>query len=145
VTELRPNTIIKDDAIPQLLRQQSQATFITINERDFWRKVVITEQFCVVCLTLPDSRTHEIPDVLRELFRHSEFKTKANRMNRKAVSRLKTKSLNASTLSPEGNRGYQLNMDKKKAAQYANSMGLDNITMAVFVPVLCWPSYPVWR
>jgi hypothetical protein len=41
VTELRPNTIIKDDAIPQLLRQQNQATFITINEKDFWRKVAI--------------------------------------------------------------------------------------------------------
>jgi hypothetical protein len=31
---------------------------------------------------------------------------------------------------------YQLSIDKKKAAQYASSMGLDNITMAVFVPVL---------
>lgn len=82
VTELRPNTIIKDDAIPQLLRQQNQPTFITINERDFWRKVVINEQFCVVCLTLPDSRTQEIPDVLRELFRYSEFKTKTNRMGK---------------------------------------------------------------
>jgi hypothetical protein len=82
ITELRPNTIIKDDAIPQLLRQQNQATFITINERDFWRKVTITEQFCVVCLTLPDSRTYEIPNILRELFQYSEFKTKANRMGK---------------------------------------------------------------
>ncbi len=68
VTELRPNTIIKDDAIPQLLRQQNQATFITINEKDFWRKVAISEQFCVVCLTLLDSRTHEIPELLRGLW-----------------------------------------------------------------------------
>ncbi len=82
VTELRPNTIIKDDAIPQLLRQQNQATFITINEKDFWRKVAISEQFCVVCLTLLDSRTHEIPELLRGLFRLSEFKTKANRMGK---------------------------------------------------------------
>ena len=82
ITELRPNTIIKDDAIPQLLQQQNQATFVTINERDFWRKVAISEQFCVVCLTLPDSRTNEIPDILRELFRYSEFKTKADRMGK---------------------------------------------------------------
>jgi hypothetical protein len=82
VTELRPNTIIKDDAIPQLLQQQNQATFITINEKDFWRKVEISEQFCVVCFTLPDSRTHEIPDLLRRLFRLSEIKTKANRMGK---------------------------------------------------------------
>lgn len=82
ITELRPNTIIKDDAIPQLLRQQNQATFITINERDFWRKVVINEKFCVVCLTLSDSRIQEISGILRGLFRHSEFKTKANRMGK---------------------------------------------------------------
>ncbi|MDM8526564.1 AAA-like domain-containing protein [Anaerolineales bacterium HSG24] len=31
---------------------------------------------------------------------------------------------------------YQLDVDKGKAAQYAKSLGLDNITMAVFVPVL---------
>ena len=82
VTELRPNTIIKDDAIPQLLQQQNQATFVTINEKDFWRKVEINEQFCVVCLRLPDSKTHEISELLRTLFRHSEFKTKANRMGK---------------------------------------------------------------
>ncbi len=82
VTELRPNTIIKDDAIPQLLRQQNQPTFITINEKDFWHKVMISEQFCIICLKLPDSRTHEIPELLKELFRRSEFKTKANRMGK---------------------------------------------------------------
>ncbi|MDM8526563.1 AAA-like domain-containing protein [Anaerolineales bacterium HSG24] len=31
---------------------------------------------------------------------------------------------------------YRLDVDKGKAAQYAKSLGLDNITMAVFVPVL---------
>ncbi|MDM8526569.1 ATP-binding protein [Anaerolineales bacterium HSG24] len=31
---------------------------------------------------------------------------------------------------------YRLDLDKGKAAQYAKSLGLDNITMAVFVPVL---------
>ncbi len=41
ITDLRPGTIIKDDAIPALLRRQQQPTFVTINERDFWRKVTI--------------------------------------------------------------------------------------------------------
>lgn len=36
ITDLRPNTIIKDDAIPGLLRQQIQPAFVTINEKDFW-------------------------------------------------------------------------------------------------------------
>lgn len=31
ITDLRPHTVIKDDAIPGLLRQQSQPTFVTIN------------------------------------------------------------------------------------------------------------------
>jgi hypothetical protein len=35
IMDLRPNTVIKDDAIPELLRQQSQSTFVTINEKDF--------------------------------------------------------------------------------------------------------------
>ena len=35
IIDLRPNTIIKDDAIPELLRQSGQPMFATINERDF--------------------------------------------------------------------------------------------------------------
>jgi hypothetical protein len=58
ITDLRPGTVIKDDAIPVLLRQQQQATFLTINESDFWRKVAIDARFCVVCFALPDSRAH---------------------------------------------------------------------------------------
>ena len=38
INELRPHTVIKDDAIPKLLRQQSQPTFVTINERTFGGK-----------------------------------------------------------------------------------------------------------
>lgn len=82
ITDLRPNTVIKDDAIPELLRQQNQPTFVTINERDFWRKVEIDGRFCVVCFTLSDARAREIPAALRLLFRHSEFKTKARRMGK---------------------------------------------------------------
>jgi hypothetical protein len=41
IMDLRPNTVIKDDAIPALLRLQNQPTFVTINERDFWKKVAI--------------------------------------------------------------------------------------------------------
>ncbi len=82
IIELRPDTIIKDDAVPQLLRRQNQPTFVTINGIDFWRKVAIDNQFCLVCFTLPDSRTHEIPQSLRSLFRYPEFNTKAKRMGK---------------------------------------------------------------
>ncbi len=82
ITDLRPNTVIKDDAIPKLLRQQNQPTFVTINESDFWQKIAIDHRYCVVCFTLPDSRAHEIPQSLRSLLRRPEFRTKAKRMGK---------------------------------------------------------------
>jgi len=80
ITDLRPGTVIKDDAL--LLRQQHQATFITINESDFWQKVRIDTHFCVVCFALPDSRAGEIPVLLRAVFRLAAFQTKARRMGK---------------------------------------------------------------
>jgi hypothetical protein len=80
ITELRPNSVIKDDAIPLLLRQQRQPTFVTINERDFWQKVTIDHRFCVACFALSDSRVPEIPLRLKRLFRTTPFRTKSRRM-----------------------------------------------------------------
>ena len=82
ITDLRPATIIKDEAIPILLRQQRSATFLTINESDFWRKVSIDRHYCVVCFAQPDSQAGEIPDLLRAVFRHDQFRTKARRMGK---------------------------------------------------------------
>lgn len=82
ITDLRPGTVIKDDAIPALLRREARPTFVTINESDFWRKVAITEHFCIVCIALPDSRAGEIPALLQRLLHHPEFRTKAQRMGR---------------------------------------------------------------
>lgn len=82
VTDLRPGTVIKDDAIPKLLQQQNQPTFVTINAKDFWRQVLISSQFCVVCFALPDSRADEISLLLRSLFGHAAFKTKKDRMGK---------------------------------------------------------------
>jgi hypothetical protein len=80
ITDLLPGTVIKDDVIPVLLHQQRQATFLTINETDFWRKVAIDDRFCVVCFTLPDSRVRENPNLLRAVFRLPAFRTKTRRM-----------------------------------------------------------------
>jgi hypothetical protein len=79
ISDLRPNTVIKDDPIPELLRQQNQPAFVTINESDFWRKVAIDKRYCIICFMLPDSRVQEIPHSLRSLLRRSEFNTKAKR------------------------------------------------------------------
>ena len=82
IIDLRPNTVIKDDAIPGLLQQERQPTFVTINERDFWRKVQPSNSYCLVCFTLPDSRVNEIAQDLRELFQHTDFNTKSKRMGK---------------------------------------------------------------
>lgn len=89
IIDLRPHSVIKDDAIPELLRQQNQPVFVTINGKDFWRKVSIDNTFCIVCFALKDSQVNKIPQLLRSLFHHSEFKTKERRMGK--VIRLKNK------------------------------------------------------
>jgi hypothetical protein len=80
ITELRPGTVIKDEAIPTLLAQANEPTFVTINETDFWRRVAITDRFCVVCLALSDSRATEVPGLLQRFLRHPHSRTKARRM-----------------------------------------------------------------
>lgn len=79
LTELRPDTIIKDDAIPALLRSQRKPTFVTINVSHFWQRVPIDERFCVVCFALPDERLERLPSLLRLLFRNPDFSTKRQR------------------------------------------------------------------
>lgn len=79
VTSLRPGTVIKDEAIPLLLRQVGDPTFVTINTTDFWGRMKAENHFCVVCFPFPDDRVEEIPDLLRRLFRFPEFKSKRAR------------------------------------------------------------------
>ncbi len=82
ILDLRPNTIIKDDTIPALLQQQSQPTFVTINDRDFWQRAPCDVRYCMACFALSDDRASDISRLLRVLFRLSEFRTKAQRMGK---------------------------------------------------------------
>jgi hypothetical protein len=81
---LRPGTLIKDDAVPMLLAQIKQPTFVTINVHDFWGRVPADGRYCIVCVDVPDERQDEVPDFLRRLFRLPDFKTKAARMGKVA-------------------------------------------------------------
>ncbi|MBI4672101.1 MAG: hypothetical protein HY741_10605 [Chloroflexi bacterium] len=82
VSSLRPNSVIKDEALPTLLREQNQPTFVTINETDFWQRIPASESYCVVCFALTDARVREIPQRLRALLEYPEFRTKAARMGK---------------------------------------------------------------
>jgi hypothetical protein len=77
VKTLRPGTVIKDDAIPTLLRRLKQPTFVTINDADFWRRVPGDRSYCIVCLALTIDQADKVSGWLRQLFRLPEFKTKA--------------------------------------------------------------------
>lgn len=79
IRDLRPGTVIKDDAIPQILSQLHKPTFVTINVADFWAKLSADNRFCVVCFPINDSEVPSIPGLLRSLFGHEKFKTKSLR------------------------------------------------------------------
>ena len=85
ITALRLSTVIKDDAIPLLLRQISDPTFVTINTTDFWGRIAAEQHYCITCFPLPDERIDEISGLLRQLFRFTEFKTKPARRGKVAL------------------------------------------------------------
>ncbi|MGH2354261.1 MAG: hypothetical protein ACRDI2_13100 [Chloroflexota bacterium] len=82
VTALRPGTVIKDDAIPVLLRRAVQPTFVTINVRDFWGIAPAHDRYCIVTLDLPATRISDVSKQLRRLLRLREFSDKASRMGK---------------------------------------------------------------
>ena len=82
ITDLRPNSVIKDESVTVLLQRLAQPTFVTINETDFWRRTALTNAFCIVCVAVPDSRLGEVAPLVRRLLRHPQFRTKKLRMGR---------------------------------------------------------------
>ncbi len=82
INDLRPGTVIKDEAVPSLLQRVKQPTFITINHIDFWRRVPANPAYCIVCLKLTVESVNELPHWLRLLFRLAEFKTRNARMGK---------------------------------------------------------------
>lgn len=84
IRDLRPGSVIKDDAVPHLLRTQHQPTFVTLNWKHFWQRTAADRRFSVVCFVLTTEQVHEISPLLRRLMRLPEFKSRAVRMGRVA-------------------------------------------------------------
>ena len=82
IKDLRLRTLIKDDAVPTLLRTVKQPAFLTTNVSDFWGKMPAHPAYCIICFDLPNERIVEIPRLLRLVLRFAEFKTKAARMGK---------------------------------------------------------------
>lgn len=79
ITQLRPDTVIRDDAIPMLLWVARQPTFVTINVTDFWRRLTPEAQFCLFCVAVPHTRALEVPALLHRLFALEPFRIRHQR------------------------------------------------------------------
>jgi hypothetical protein len=82
VMALRPGSLIKDEAIPVLLRSVAHPTFVTINVTDFWKKSPAHRSYAIINIALPKERAHEVPGILQQVLRQPAFKTKAARMGK---------------------------------------------------------------
>lgn len=82
INTLRPRTLVKDDAIPMLLRLAQQPTFLTINVDDFWLKAEAKPNYCIVALPIRQEEFLSTNDWLRRCLRMPEFSSKANRMGK---------------------------------------------------------------
>jgi hypothetical protein len=82
ITSLRPGTVIKDEAIPDLLRRERQPTFVTANVSDFWRVASPDPGYCIVAAHLSSSGAEHVSVLVRRLFGRREFATKATRMGK---------------------------------------------------------------
>jgi hypothetical protein len=82
ITQLRPHTVILDEAIPMLLQAVSRPTFVTINVADFWRRLAPNHRFCIVCCAVPHTRAQEVPDLLRRVLALEPFRTRSRRLGK---------------------------------------------------------------
>jgi hypothetical protein len=82
LNSLRLGTLVKDEAVPMLLRTVSRPTFVTLNVDDFWHKIPPDPHYSIICFELTAKEVLKLPDILRTIFQMPEFKTKAARMGK---------------------------------------------------------------
>jgi hypothetical protein len=83
IEDLAPDETLKDDRILQILRNQKQPTFVTLDS-GFFHKRRCDRRYCLIYFVVPRQQQNRIPSLLRQLLRLSEFKTKAARMGKVA-------------------------------------------------------------
>lgn len=79
--QLRPGEHILDDRVPEILRTCNQPTFLTIDD-DFWKPIFCHRSYCIIVAEIDFRRQQELPELLRQLYRHARFKTRAQRMGK---------------------------------------------------------------
>ena len=66
--------------IPALLHSTEQPTFVTINYKDFWKKIPASPDYCVICFKISQEQVDELPDLLRWVLSLPGLRTKRERM-----------------------------------------------------------------
>jgi len=85
--DLKPGEHVLDDRVPTILLELDRPTLITIDQ-DFWDRKLCHPSYGIMVFNLEDDEQPLLPDLLRALFRQSEFATRAARMGKVArVSR----------------------------------------------------------
>jgi hypothetical protein len=79
--ELRPGQHILDDRVPEILLTCRQPTFATI-DADFWKPSLRHLGYCIAFVDVDFRRQQEVPGLLRQLFRHPAFASRAQRMGK---------------------------------------------------------------
>lgn len=95
MTQLRPHTVIRDEAMPMLLRTARRPTFVTINVGDFWRQMVPDRRFCVACCALSHTHALEVSVLLRRFFALDRSRTQQQRLG--TIARLSVHQVQYST------------------------------------------------
>ncbi|MHB8575305.1 MAG: hypothetical protein ACYDCQ_08235 [Dehalococcoidia bacterium] len=79
--EVRPQEVIKDERVPAILRTLQRPTFVTIDDW-FWNRNRRAAHYCIVYIALREDEQQDLPALLRRLFRHAQFRTRALRMGK---------------------------------------------------------------
>jgi hypothetical protein len=80
---LRRGEHVLDDRVPEILLTLNRPTFVTIDP-GFWHRRLCHPGYCIVYFALRDRQQPLLPDLLRALFRLSEFRTRNLRMGKVA-------------------------------------------------------------
>jgi hypothetical protein len=91
IQDIRPNELILDDRIPQILLTQRRPAFITI-DKGFWNRALCNPGYCILYFDLRDEEQEFIPGLTRKLFHVDGFQTRSIRMGK--VVRVRLHALN---------------------------------------------------
>ena len=79
--DLRPNELILDDRIPEILLTLPKPTFITIDQ-GFWHRQWCHPNYGILYFVLRNDQQGSLPGMLRSVLRLTEFRTRASRMGK---------------------------------------------------------------